>query len=273
MEFLWLVFLALTLQPMIRQRYLTAMRLYKIAQIQKGRRSRVITLVHRQETMRLLGFPVMRYIDIDDSEAVTRAIHTTDPGTPIDIVLHTPGGLVLASVQIARAIQRHPGRVTVFVPHLAMSGGTLIALAADEIVLCPHAMLGPIDPQIGGFPAASLLKVSREKPIAEIDDQTLILADIGAKATRQVARVCSQILRRQMDEKAAEALATTLTNGQWTHDYPIDAEEAAGLGLRVATAMPEEIVELMQLYPQPMTTSPTVEYLPNPARPGTARPH
>ena len=117
-----------------------------------------------------------------------------------------------------------------------------------------------------------LLKVSREKPIAEIDDQTLIMADIGAKATQQVARVCGQILRRQMDEKAAEALATTLTSGQWTHDYPIDAEEAAGLGLKVTTSMPEEVIELMQLYPQPMTTSPTVEYLPNPARPGAARP-
>ncbi len=272
MEFLWLVFLALTLQPMIRQRYLTAMRHYKIAQIQNRRRSRVVTLVHRQETMRLLGFPLMRYIDIDDSEAIARAIHTTAPGTPIDIVLHTPGGLVLASVQIARAIQRHPGRVTVFVPHLAMSGGTLIALAADEIVLCPHAMLGPIDPQIGGFPAAALLKVSREKPIGRVDDQTLILADIGAKATQQVARVSAQLLRRQMDQPAAEKLAATLTSGQWTHDYPIDAEEAAQLGLKVTTEMPEDIIELMQLYPQPTATSPTVEYLPAPARPGTPRP-
>jgi len=256
---------------MLRQRYLTARRYYKIAQIQNRRRSRVITLVHRQETMRLLGFPLMRYIDIDDSEAVTRAIHSTTPGTPIDIVLHTPGGLVLASVQIARAIQRHPGRVTVFVPHLAMSGGTLIALAADEIVMCPHAMLGPIDPQIGGFPAAALIKVSREKPIGEIDDKTLIMADIGAKATRQVARVCAELLRRQLNQEEAETLAETLTSGQWTHDYPIDAEEAATLGLRIATTMPNDVLELMQYYPQPMTASPTVEYLPTPPR-HTTRP-
>jgi len=273
MELVWLVLLFLTLQPMIRQRYLMAMRHYKLAQLQNQRKSRVITLVHRQETMRLLGFPLMRYIDIDDSEAVTRAIHTTDPGTPIDLVLHTPGGLVLASLQIARAIQRHSGRVTVFVPHLAMSGGTLIALAADQIVMCPHAMLGPVDPQIGGFPAASLFKIVREKPIAEIDDNTLILADIGAKATRQVARALTALLRRQMTESAAAEVSETLTSGQWTHDYPIDADEARGLGLRISTDMPEEVLELMQLYPQPMTTSPTVEYLPNPTRRTSVRPH
>ena len=34
----------------------------------------------------------------------------------------TPGGLVLAATQIARAIQGHKGKVTVFVPHYAMSG-------------------------------------------------------------------------------------------------------------------------------------------------------
>ncbi|MCK6450476.1 MAG: ATP-dependent Clp protease proteolytic subunit [Alphaproteobacteria bacterium] len=273
MELVWLVLLFFMLQPMIRQRYLMAMRHYKIAQLQNRRQSRVITLVHRQETMRLLGFPLMRYIDIDDSEAVTRAIHATDPGTPIDLVLHTPGGLVLASLQIARAIQRHSGRVTVFVPHLAMSGGTLIALAADQVVMCPHAMLGPVDPQVGGFPAASLMKIGREKPIAEIDDNTLIMADIGAKATRQVARAMIQLLRRQMTEEAATALAETLTSGQWTHDYPIDAEEARGLGLRVSTDMPEEVLELMQLYPQPMAAAPTVEYLPGPGRRPAARPH
>jgi ClpP class serine protease len=167
---LWLFFIFAALQPMLWQRVQVAMRARKIAQIQGKRGTRVITLVHRQETMRLLGFPVMRYIDMDDSESVVRAIHEMEDPTPIDIVLHTPGGLVLASLQIARALRRHKGKVTVFVPHMAMSGDTLIALAADEIVMCGYSMLGPIDPQIGTFPAASLIKVLKDKPIAEIDD-------------------------------------------------------------------------------------------------------
>jgi ClpP class serine protease len=49
--------------------------------------------------MSILGFPVFRYIDVNDSEEVLRAIYLTDPAVPLDIVLHTPGGLVLASLQ------------------------------------------------------------------------------------------------------------------------------------------------------------------------------
>jgi ClpP class serine protease len=178
LDIFWVFFMLSALQPVIRQRMLDAMRMRKIAQLERERSSRVILLVHRQETMKLLGFPVMRYIDVNDSEEVLRAIQMTADDVPLDIVLHTPGGLVLAALQIARAIRSHKAKVTVLVPHYAMSGGTLIALAADEIVMSRHSVLGPIDPQLGESPAASLLKVVEQKPIAEIDDKTLILADV-----------------------------------------------------------------------------------------------
>ena len=181
-DLVWLFFIFSAIQPMLQQRMLEAMRVRKLAQLESERKSRVILLVHRQETMRLLGFPVARYIDINDSEEVLRAIQMTDEKVPLDLVLHTPGGLVLAALQIAKAVRDHKAKVTVFVPHYAMSGGTLIALAADEIVMCAHSVLGPIDPQIGQSPAASLIKVVEEKPIARVDDQTLVLADVGRKA-------------------------------------------------------------------------------------------
>src|SRR6202049_2794995 len=163
-DLFWLFFVFSAVQPMLRQRMLEAMRTRKIAQLERKRGSRVILLVHRQEIMRLLGFPLVRYIDINDSEDVLRAIQMTDDDVPLDIVLHTPGGLVLAALQIARAIRDHKAKVTAFVPHYAMSGGTLIALAADEIVMSKHAVLGPVDPQLGRSPAASLLKGVGEKP-------------------------------------------------------------------------------------------------------------
>lgn len=165
MQLLWLFFIVSALQPALQRKYLEAMRTRKIAQIERMRGSRVILMIHRQETMNLLGFPLVRYIDVNDSEEVLRAIQLTDAEMPLDIVLHTPGGLVLAATQIARAIQGHKGKVTVFVPHYAMSGGTLIALAADEIVMCDHSVLGPIDPQLGQMPAASLIRVVEQKPI------------------------------------------------------------------------------------------------------------
>lgn len=265
-DLIWIFFIGMALQPMLRQRILVMMRARKIMQLQRQRGSQVITLVHRQETMRLLGFPLVRYIDIDDAEDVIQVIRDTDPDMPIDIILHTPGGLAIATLQIAAALRRHGGRVTAFVPHLAMSGGTLIALAADSIVMAPHAMLGPIDPQVGGFPAASVARVLRDKPMAEIDDQTVILADIGEKATRQLRAAATQLLGRHMDAARAAELADQLSKGQWTHDYPITADEAASLGLPVSTDLPDEVAELMTLYPQPVRTTPSVEYVPAPPR-------
>ncbi len=264
-ELFWIFFILSALQPVLQRRYLEAMRARKIAQIEEQRHSRVILLVHRQETMSLLGFPLMRFIDIHDSEEVMRAIHMTDDDMPLDLVLHTPGGLVLAALQIARAIRAHKGRVTVYVPHYAMSGGTLVALAADQIVMCEHSVLGPIDPQLGQMPAASLLKVMAQKPVTEIDDQTLVMADVGRKAIRQVESAATELLKAHMDENAARALAAKLATGTWTHDYPISVEEARSLGLPISTEMPEEVLQLMSLYPQPVQRQGAgVEYLPVP---------
>jgi ClpP class serine protease len=265
-DFFWIFFMFTALQPMLRQRMLEAMRTRKIVQLEGERNSRVILLVHRQETMRLLGFPLVRYIDINDSEDVLRAIQMTDDEVPLDIVLHTPGGLVLAALQIAKALREHKAKVTILVPHYAMSGGTLIALAADEIVMCKHSILGPIDPQLGQSPAVSLLKVVEQKPIAEIDDQTLILADVGRKAIAQVKASASDLLKRRLSSEQADALAEKLSTGTWTHDYPIFAATARELGLPVSTDMPNGVLELMKLYPQPTRAQSGggAEYLPVP---------
>src|SRR5258707_5473506 len=203
MDIFWLFFMLSALQPIIKQKLLEASRKRLIALIERERKSRVVLLVHRQETMSLLGFPLFRYIDINDSEEVLRAIHLTDRKIPLDLVLHTPGGLVLSATPIARAVFKHEGKVTVFVPHYAMSGGTLIALAADEIVMSEHAALGPVDPQLGQQPAASILKVLRQKPIGEVDDQTLILADQAEKALSQMAHEVQELLAgKYPDDKA-----------------------------------------------------------------------
>src|SRR3984885_4416182 len=265
-DIFWLFFMFTALQPVLRQRMMDAMRTRKIARLEGGRNSRVILLVHRQETMRLLGFPIARYIDINDSEEGLRAIQMTDDNNALDIVLHTPGGLVLAALQIARAIGEHKAKVTVFVPHYAMSGGTLIALAADEIVMSKHAVLGPIDPQLGEAPAVSLVKVVEQKPVSEIDDETLVKADVARKAIAQVKQSASDILKRRLPPDQADALAAKLSVGTWTHDFPLFATTAKELGLPVSTDMPDDVLELMKLYPQPVRSQSGggVEYLPVP---------
>jgi ClpP class serine protease len=266
MDIIWLFFMLSALQPIIRQKLLEASRKRMIGLIERERKSRVVLLVHRQETMSLLGFPIFRYIDINDSEEVLRAIHLTDPEIPIDLVLHTPGGLVLAATQIARAIFTRKGKVTVFVPHYAMSGGTLLALAADEIIMSKYAVLGPVDPQLGEYPAASILKAAHQKPIAEVDDKTLILADQAEKAILQMRQEVTELLAAKYPEEKAADMAKLMTSGTWTHDYPITCERARELGLPVNSDIPENVLRLMELYPQPTCRQPSVEYLPVPYR-------
>ncbi len=264
MDIFWIFFILTALQPLLNQKMLESSRARKVAQLEKHHQSRVILMVHRQETMGFLGFPLMRFINMEDSEAIMRAIHMTDPKVPIDLILHTPGGLVLASLQIARAIKQHEGKVTVYVPHYAMSGGTLISLAADEIVMSPHAVLGPVDPQLGEFPAASLVKIAKEKPMEHVEDKTLLMADVGKKAINQVEEAVRELLTGTLEETRAATVAKQMATGTWTHDYPITPDAARELGLNVSTQIPEDVLELMSLYPQPQRQQSAVEYLPIP---------
>lgn len=263
--FFWILIALTLITPSLRQRALENARIAIIKAIELKRKSRVIVIIHRQETMSLLGIPIARYISIEDSEAVLRAIRLTPDDMPIDIILHTPGGLVLATEQIAYALVKHKSPVTVFVPHYAMSGGTLLALASDDIVMDENAVLGPVDPQIGDYPAVSIIKVAEEKNKDRVNDDTLILADISRKAISQVKDFVNMILRANdyPDEKV-KSIAEALTDGRWTHDYPINFEQAKELGLKVSSDMPKEIYQLMDLYPQNPSMRPSVQYIPLP---------
>jgi ClpP class serine protease len=160
--------------------------------------------------------------------------------------------------------------VTVLVPHYAMSGGTLIALAADEIVMDAHAVLGPVDPQLGDMPAASILRVVAAKEPAQIDDRFLVLADVAEKARRQVLAFVTDLLDDRMSPEDAGRLAELLAGGYFTHDFPITVQRARELGLAVGTDLPDLVYELMALFPQPTRGRPSVTYLPLPA-PGPGR--
>jgi ClpP class serine protease len=267
---LTLLFLAFFLVPVITRRALAWRRIRALAAIERSRGSRVIAMIHRQETVGFLGVPLFRFIDIEDSEAVLRAIRMTPAERPIDLILHTPGGLVLASEQIAYALRDHPAKVTVIVPHYAMSGGTLIALAADEIRMDRAAVLGPVDPQLGELPAASIVRTVGKKPLERVEDRTLILADVAEKAVRHMKEVVRSLVSTRVDAKQAESLAEELAGGHYTHDDPITVDEARKVGLPVEVGVPEEAFELMALFPQAGGRRPSVQYVPLPTPPSQA---
>jgi ClpP class serine protease len=264
LSLLWLFFILASLQPGVQRQWMLAARRRALASISKRREMTVITLIHRQESMNLLGFPLVRYIDVDDAEGILRAINETPQGRPIEIILHTPGGLVLAAQQIAAALADHDAQVTAVIPHYAMSGGTLIALAADEIVMDEAAVLGPVDPQLGDLPAAALVRVVGRKPIERLDDRTLLLADVAEKALRHMKQVVRDLLVERLGEDRAETIAEELAGGHYTHDDPITIEEATAFGLPVATGLPREVYDLMELYPQEGRRRPSVQFVPLP---------
>ncbi len=132
-----------------------------ISQLEAERGTKVITLIHRKEPWE----EDEDAITIEDSEFVLMEIHKTLQDKPIDIILHTPGGLVLSAELIATALKQHQAKTTAIVPFYAMSGGTMIALAADEILMEEFSALGPLDPQINGRPAGALIEVLKRKPI------------------------------------------------------------------------------------------------------------
>ncbi len=262
----WLLIIFVFLQPWLAKLQLQRARESLIRRLEEKRNSRVITMIHRQETMGFLGIPIFRFINIEDSEEVLRAIRMTPDDMPIDFIIHTPGGLALAATQIANALADHKGEVRVIVPHYAMSGGTLIALAADKIIMDPHAVLGPVDPQLGQMPAASIKKALEQKPVDKLDDQTLILGDVAEKALKQMYDyVYNLLLKKGYDEETAKRVAEDFSQGKWTHDYPLTYEVLKEYGLRVSTDVPEEVYELMALYPQPKQNAvPSVQYIPVP---------
>ncbi len=259
-----LIFLYLIFMPQMKHQMLVSARRKLMEKIAEKRGSNVITIIHRQESIGFLGIPVYRFIDIDDSEKVLRAIRSTPENKPIDLIIHTPGGLVLAATQIAKALNDHPAKTTVIVPHYAMSGGTLIALAADEIIMDPHAVLGPVDPQLMNYPAPSILRAVEKKNLNDVDDQTLIMADIAERAINQVRELVYSLLKDKLGDERAKEVAEMLTEGKWTHDYPLTVETVREFGLRISTDIPEEVYELMDLYQQPlMQRHPGVEFAPS----------
>ena len=103
---IWIFIAFMALQPMLMGRWLSFNRVKAIQAIEKARGSRVITMIHRQEKRSLFGFNVARHIDLEDAQTIIAAIKETPPARAIDLVLHTPGGLVLAAMRKSPVFRR-----------------------------------------------------------------------------------------------------------------------------------------------------------------------
>lgn len=199
---------------------------------------------------------------------ILRVLGEIDPDVPLDVILHTPGGNALEGMQIARAIKAHRGKKTVFVPFQAFSAGTIIALAADEIVMGNHAVLGPIDAQVPctfqgrriRHPASAYVSVAAKKSRKKIDDQVLATAyrcndDIASHHKNAV-----ELMRGTYSNTAANRIVHRLNDGILTHGYPVTFDEARAMGLRVSDRMPSEPREIVQSFLVDLTRNCSVTF-------------
>lgn len=98
-------------------------------------------------------------IDDNDKNALMQAVYGLDKTRGLDLILHTPGGNTAATESIVNYLRSIFGNdIRAFIPQIAMSAGTMIALSCKEIVMGKQSNIGPIDPQFGGMSCAGVIE-------------------------------------------------------------------------------------------------------------------
>jgi hypothetical protein len=222
-----------------------------IHDIEQERGTKVITMIHKRELW--TGPGEDPEIGLEDAETVLQEIRSTPPDKPIDIILHTPGGIALAAEMMAMAIKFHPEKVTVIVPFYAMSGGSMMSLAADEIMMEKYSMLGPVDPQIptpdgNTWPAGSLESLASLKPLLKISDKMIVMTDVAKLEIDNAVAFVMWLLQERMDKEAAKAVAEFFAHGYMAHATPITLDVARAMGLDVVEGIPEKVYDLFKTF-------------------------
>ncbi len=221
-----------------------------IEEIEKERGTSVITMIHKKELWTKPGEDPE--IGIEDTETTLQKMRKISPETPVDFIIHTPGGYALAAQMMAMAIKFHPSKVTVMVPFYAMSGGSLMSLAAGEIRMEKYSVLGPVDPQIptpdGMYPAGSIATLVKTKPIQNITDRMIIMSDVANLEIENAKAFVIWLLQGKMDKEQAERVADFLARGYMSHATPITLDVARALGLNVVEGIPDKVYELFKTF-------------------------
>ncbi|WP_417497363.1 SDH family Clp fold serine proteinase [Maricaulis sp.] len=213
-----------------------------IEAFQRARGSVVLRVVHHLP---------YEYVDEHTAIEAIDALRAAGPDAPVDIILHTPGGLLHAAQQILHALKHHRGRKTAFIPYSAWSAGTMIALACDEIVLGSSAVIGPIDPQLGGLPAPLLAELLDDKSNDRINDQMLVIAKMAKQAVKEAKEfACDYVNPAHNGGNESCALTNELIGSGRNHQAPIMPQEAIAMGLNVSMQMPEPLYQVCQPPPE-----------------------
>jgi len=196
-------------------------------------------------------------IDDNDKNAFMQAVYGLDRSKGLDLILHTPGGQIAAAESLVCYLKSLFGKdIRVFVPQIAMSAGTMIALSSKEIVMGRQSNLGPIDPQFGGVSCAGIIEEFQEacNDVARNPYMASIWGCIISQYHPTFIGDCKKAItwaditvKRWLTENMfsayddAEARAKTVVdrlsshNATYSHSRHIDVEELRELGLKITS--------------------------------------
>ena len=204
----------------------------------------------------------------DDMLGFMEAVHgLTEPN--LDLILHSPGGSGGAAEQIVKYLRTKFDNIKIIVPHMAMSAATMIACAADEIVMGKHSFLGPIDPQFiiqtalgpRSVPGQAILE-QFERALKEASDLVKLrawapmLSQYGPdllvtcqNMARLSENLVSEWLKSYMFRGQADAAAKGDAIARWlsdhnafkTHARPIARDELAAKGLKIRNLEEDQV--------------------------------
>lgn len=209
-------------------------------------RARIITIIHDipDEIGPHTG-ELRFYLSLEQAFDILEQIRTTPKDIPIAVLLHTPGGEVLATELVAAALKDHPAPTTSYVPYMAMSGGTMVALATDRIIMGKHATLGPIDSQFAGYPAHSFTRLLKDKPVDKIGDQALLLAYIVETRMKTANKRARELVNKHHDRDGTHRAVDYLSSGELYHGERITLAQAQDLKLNVEGDCPREMFDIV----------------------------
>lgn len=186
------------------------------------------------------------------------AAHGLDFTKGLSLIIHTPGGEIASTETMVDYLRSKFDYIEVIVPVYAMSGGTMIALNSNKIVMGRQSQLGPIDAQLlvpsGSVSASSILDQfnTAKKEIAEDRETAVAWAPIlqamgpsllsqAQKALRLGQQIAESGLANYMfagrsDSTAQAEYVAEYFNSEdvhLNHGRRIGVEECASVGLTV----------------------------------------
>jgi len=223
-----------------------------VSQYEKKYNAKIFYFIHRKKNLGIFGIPLYEYLEVYDAHRFLRDLRSVPQDKNLVIILHSPGGELLAAMQIAKVLKDWKGRVDVVVPYYAMSAGTLIALSADVIYAYKDVAFGPIDPQVtfgNGdkyTSAVDVYRTCRNKTFfLSLEDN--VICETSRKVVKQMEIFLREVVLNGRDQKTVNNVINAFLYTEKPHDSPFFASDLRKMGLNVIFEIPKELNELSSL--------------------------